>query len=191
MVGGSGTKESATGTNPATADVKVSVTAYSRSGEKFDAITNALKTIKDDILSGDNSCSRWLSGGLATVTEYVDILLNAGNYGVAAIGNGEIAAFVGNNIQDQTPIDGLPSDASITVGAFVAFFNKGFVEGPKGYQGGSIQAQTFIFIHELAHSLQIPGFLADAGIPENGKSNNALIQANCGKQISALGKKKK
>jgi hypothetical protein len=54
------------------------------------------------------------------------------------------------------------------------------------YQGGTLQAQAFILVHELAHEVSAAQFLNDYGSEANENSNNLLVQQHCGKQIAKV-----
>jgi hypothetical protein len=109
-------------------------------------------------------------------------------FGYGVIRPSTTAAFVGNANRNGTLVQGLPLNSSITVNASGAFFDSAFSVGSGNtqYTGGTVQAQAFILLHELAHEVGAAGFLPDAGIPKNEASNNALVQRNCGKEIAAL-----
>jgi hypothetical protein len=54
----------------------------------------------------------------------------------------------------------------------------------------AIKAQAFILIHELGHLFSesggANGFQWDAGNKDAGKSNDKLVEKNCGKLIGGL-----
>jgi len=110
------------------------------------------------------------------------------SYGYGVLNSSTTAAFVGTNNTDGTPIAGLPANASITVNSNGAFFNSAYTVGSGfvQYTGGTLQAQIFILVHELAHEVGAAGFQPDAGNPSAGASNNALVQKNCGSQIAGV-----
>jgi len=89
--------------------------------------------------------------------------------------DGATSAFVGTrNASDQSAIfapDVLPP--SITVNNNRVFCNTDYTVGSQRYAGGSVAAQIFILIHELAHQAGAAGFLPDAGLPTVGGKNGS------------------
>jgi RHS repeat-associated protein len=172
----------------------LTVSHYSRTGTNESAIANALTLIQNNILSGKNPCSSWLAGvvGGFSASEFIAAIMGSGpsqyTFGYGLINSPTTAAFVGNTNANGTPVAGLPGDATITINSNGAFFNSGQQIGGGGaqYQGGSIQAQVFILLHELAHEVGAAGFQADNGNNNAETSNNNLVQKNCGKQIAGL-----
>jgi RHS repeat-associated protein len=170
---------------------KYSVTGYSRSGPKETQIANVLKDILNDILSTKNPCSSWLTGQFPAA-DLITAILGSGptdySFGYGVINSNTTAAFVGNVNSDGSPVAGLPKDSTITVNTNGAFFNSGYTVSGGGvrYPGGTLKAQAFILIHELAHEVEAAGFQPDAGSSTAEASNNNLVQKNCGKQIAAL-----
>jgi RHS repeat-associated protein len=171
---------------------KYSVTGYRRTGAKETQIANVLNDILNEILSDKNSCSSWLSGPPYSAAEFIKAIMGSGpaeySFGFGAINSNTTAAFVGNANSNGSPVAGLPQNATITVNANGAFFNSGYnvTGGTASYKGGTLQAQAFILIHELAHEVNAAGFQPDAGSAAAQASNNNLVQKNCGKQIAAL-----
>jgi hypothetical protein len=172
--------------------VRLTVTGYSRTGLNEKAIANALTTILNDILSSDNECSRWLTGASFSAAQFVNAIMGQSaqdyTFGYGAVSPNSIAAFVGNANPDGTIVQGLPLDSSITVNTNSAFFNSAYSVGSGGtqYKGNTLQAQSFILLHELAHEVGAKGFLPDLGSSKNISSNNNLVQTNCGKQVAGL-----
>lgn len=166
------------------------VTGYSRTGTKENTITTDLNDILNQVLTG--GCAKWLTGSDFSASQLIPALENAGlggpTYGYGALNSNTTAAFVGNTNTNGTPIAGLPADASITVNTNGAFFNSGFTVGSGNtqYTGGTLQAQIFILVHELAHLVGAAGFQSDAGNSSAVASNNALVQKNCGSQIAGV-----
>jgi RHS repeat-associated protein len=169
----------------------IKVTNFSNSGPKQDSITKALQKIEDAL--GDNSqCANWLgaSSGPESAAALINDLIQANGYGYGTFNVNTVAAFAGQNNADGTPT-GTGSSAAITVNANGAFFNSGFTVGIPGYTGGSLQAQLTILIHELAHlesnaGTGASGFQPDAGNPSAGKSNDTLVNKNCGNLINSI-----
>lgn len=179
------------------ASFKMVVTGFSRTVPKETTIAGVLQKILDDILSQDNDCSRWLSSNTNSFTgkAFVQAILGGGpsdyTFGYGQLNSAGTAAFVGNANADGTVVRGLPLDASITVNSNGAFFNSAYSVSSQGYTGGTLQAQAFILLHELAHEVGAPGFKSnDAGPTReavvNQASNNALVDKNCGKAVKGL-----
>ena len=59
--------------------------------------------------------------------------------------------------------------------------------GRRGYEGGTLQAQAAILIHELAHLQNAnhgaKGFKAEAGDKQAGRDNDKLVDQNGGRPI--------
>jgi hypothetical protein len=169
---------------------KVVVTGYSRTGPKETTIANDLDKILNQVLTG--GCATWLTGPQYSASDFISAIMGSGpgdyTFGYGSLNNNATAAFVGNNNLDGTPIAGLPANATITVNANGAFFNSAYTVGSGfvQYTGGSLQAQIFILVHELAHEVGAAGFMPDAGNQSATNSNNALVQKNCGSQIAGV-----
>jgi hypothetical protein len=169
---------------------KIAVTGYSRTGAKGNTITNDLNDILNQVLTG--GCATWLTNEGVSVSQLINALetsVSGGpSYGYGTLSSNTTAAFVGTMNTDGTPISGLPGDSSITVNSNGACFNSGYTVGSGNtqYNGGTLQAQIFILIHELAHLSGAAGFQSDAGNPSAVASNNALVQKNCGSQIAGV-----
>ena len=86
----------------------------------------------------------------------------------------------------------MPQNISITVNSNGAFFTAGsganavWQVGVNNYQGGTLQAQATILIHELAHLFEISGFKPDFGNAAAGHDNDKAVDKNCGSLIKAL-----
>ena len=168
------------------------VTGYSRTGANEATIAGVLQKLLDQVLSRDDECSRWLTGSDFSGAQFVQAILGSGpddyTFGDGQLNVGATAAFVGNLNPDGTPVQGLPIDSSITVNTNGAFFSKEYSVG--GYVGGSLQAQAFILLHEIAHEVGAEGFQDDAGASLAARQaqnrNNQLVSQNCGKEIKAL-----
>ena len=71
-----------------------------------------------------------------------------------------------------------------------AFFNRKtsgggtFSVGPRGYPGGSAQAQGFMLLHELGHTTGV--LRPDLGMPKAGQLNDQDIQNHCKKTLDAF-----
>lgn len=169
---------------------KITVTGYSRTGAKENTITNDLNDILNQVLTGGSAT--WLSNQDFSASQLIAAMETAvsggPSYGYGVLNSSTTAAFVGTNNTDGTPIAGLPANASITVNSNGAFFNSAYTVGSGfvQYTGGTLQAQIFILVHELAHEVGAAGFQPDAGNPSAGASNNALVQKNCGSQIAGV-----
>lgn len=143
------------------------------------------------------NCATWLTGTAFSAAQFIAAILGQGpqdyTFGYGTLSSNSTAAFVGNANPNGTPVSGLPGDATITVNSNGAFFNSTYQglnyqvgSGNTQYQGGTLQAQTFILAHELAHEVGATGFLPDNGNDQNQASNNALVQKNCGSQIAGV-----
>ena len=173
------------------------VTAYSRAGQDESIIAKVLKKLLDDILSASNDCSNWLTGKDYSAAQFIGAIMGSSpqdyTFGYGVVNSVATAAFVGNINPNGAPVPGLPGDSSITINQNGAFFNAGFGNltfsvgsGRTKYAGGTLQAQAFILLHELAHEVGAPGFLPDAGSSKNEEHNNKLVQQHCGRQVQAL-----
>jgi RHS repeat-associated protein len=163
------------------------VTNFSSSGPQQDQITavlNQINTALDANTSASTKCADWLQGDGSTGSALITALVTNNSYGHGDFSINTVAAFAGSTINGQ-PV-GVPVTAALTVNNNGAFFNSGFKVGAKGYQGGTLQAQATILIHELAHILGAAGFQADNGNPAAGRSNDNLVNQNCGKLIAGL-----
>jgi len=156
-----------------------------------DTITNDLNKILGQVLTG--SCAKWLTGADFSASDMISALETASAAGGPVYGYGVVsdptnAAFVGANNPDKSPIQGLPQDAALTVNSNGAFFNSNYMVGSGfvQYTGGTLQAQVFILVHELAHMVGANGFQPDAGDQGAVNANNKLVQQNCGKQIAGV-----
>ena len=171
---------------------KYVVTGYSRAGDKEATIASVLQKVLDNILSKNNDCSTWLTGADFSGAQFVSAILGSGpsdyTFGYGQLNSSTTAAFTGVLNSDGTQVPGLPIDASITVNSTGAFFNSADSVGSGGtwYTGGTLQAQAFILIHEIAHNVGATGFQPDNGNPAAEKSNNLLVQQNCGSAIKGL-----
>ncbi len=173
---------------------KLSVKNYSRTGPKENAIAHALQVIENSILSVNSDCTSWLTNISAGISAagFITAIMGSGpneyTFGYGAINSPSTAAFVGNNNADGSPVSGLPSNATITVNSNGAFFNSDFTVtgGGAQYTGGTLAAQVFILLHELAHEVGAPGFQPDNGDQAAETSNNNLVQQHCGSQVSNL-----
>jgi len=167
----------------------LTVTGYSRSGPNETKILHTLIIAQDEVVTGD--CASWLESQGVSASDLgnlFDALENSSNggptVGWGALNYNNIAAFVGGNNPDGSPVPGLPADATITVNSNGAFFSSSLSvgSGATQYNGGTLQAQLFILIHELGH---LTGVLQpDTDNSANENSNNSAVQSNCGKQIA-------
>ena len=169
------------------------VVGYKRTGQKETTIADVLATLLKDVLSTDNSCSQWLTGQNFSAAQFIQAIMGSGpqdyTFGYGAISPNSTAAFVGNTLPGtDAPVPGLPIDSSITVNSNGAFFNSAYTvgSGKTQYTGGTLQAQAFILLHELAHEVNALGFLPDAGNSKAEATNNQLVQQNCGSEVAAL-----
>jgi hypothetical protein len=74
--------------------------------------------------------------------------------------------------------------ASIVVNDSGAFFSNQFTVDGGQLTGGTMRAQAFVLLHELAHALGAKGFKSDLDNPSNGKDNDKLIDDNCKKTLA-------
>ena len=168
----------------------LSVTGYSRTGAKETTIANDLDDILTEVLTG--GCAKWLTGANFSAADFINAIMGSGSndytFGYGAVSDNSIAAFVGHHNADGTVVAGLPGNATITVNSNGAFFNSAYSvgSGRTQYTGGSLQAQIFILVHELAHEVGAAGFGPDLNNQGAEDTNNALVQKNCGKQIAGV-----
>jgi RHS repeat-associated protein len=172
------------------------------SSDMADDNQKTIRNVLQDILAGlagDANCSSWLQGTAGfSASDYINVLLQENNFGHGDFNNNGTAAFEGYKNKDGS-LAGVPSWAAFTVNNNGAFFKARWDDrtwqiGPRGYMGGTLQAQSFILIHELAHLMNesggAQGFQHDAGTDAAaiaaGKSNDKLVDKNCGKLIGGL-----
>lgn len=173
------------------------LTNRSQSNPNQETITNVLNDILQALNSGGYaSCAAWLTGTASfSGSMYINTLISGQLYGHGTLNDDRTAAFVGfRNYPSQTLI-GVPDGWNITVNDRGAFFNatlddKTLTVGPHAYKGGSLKAQAAILIHELAHKMNesggAAGFELDAGNTKAGRSNDNLVDHNCGNLIKGL-----
>ncbi len=143
------------------------------------------------LMSNANSASFYPDGFNGGQYSYIQQLLGANNDGSAFIGYASIGTSVGSVLGATTGsgIQGL----SIIVNVDGSALSSG---GPK-YQGfafnssisqinpGSQEAGVFTLLHEFAHSLNVPGFMSDAGNDNAGHLNNDQVWQHCQKTLGA------
>jgi RHS repeat-associated protein len=155
------------------------VTKIAKSGSNYDAVVKRLNQISAGI---DPDCEKFLeSGGNGSSSSYINGLLSASLLAVANF-TSSIAAITGTGGTDVPA-----GTAAIIVNNNGAFFDGDYVVENGMYKGGTGQAQIAILLHELAHALGATGFQSDYNNPSAGKSNDMLINQNCGKTIQNLG----
>ena len=73
---------------------------YSKSGDNEDKIGAVLQKTLDDILSGNNDCSKWLTGSEFSGAAYVRAILNDGEptFGHGLFNVDTISTFVGGKL---------------------------------------------------------------------------------------------
>jgi hypothetical protein len=113
-------------------------------------------------------------------------------YQLAAAGSGAmVISSTGGTVNAvTTALGGYPA---ITINANGAFFNTGIGVGYAGQYAAQIgqigpatqQAQDLILLHELAHYLQVPGFIPNDNTVPSQKSNNDAVFQNCNKTLYA------
>jgi RHS repeat-associated protein len=160
---------------------------FSNDGPQQGQITNVLNDINAALganTAASTKCANWLQGDGITGSALISALVDNNSYGHGDFSINTIAAFAGSTINGQSV--GVPVTAAFTVNNNGAFFNAGFKVGTQGYQGGTLQAQATILIHELAHIVGAAGFQPDNGNPKAGQSNDNLVNQNCGRLISGL-----
>jgi RHS repeat-associated protein len=150
------------------------VKGLTKKGQKYDRVKQTFSEIQDSI---DPDCLSFLQSGGGNLNGYVSDLLSND---LLAVGNftSNLAAFTGTGGTNLAP-----GDAAIVVNGVGAFFSSAFTVGPGKIQGGTDQADVFILLHELGHALDAAGFKSDFNNSAAGKSNDALIQANCQKTL--------
>jgi RHS repeat-associated protein len=145
----------------------------------------AAREAVNSILSSDNPCSKWLNAATAASTsgEYLSAgaLFSQVDIRKYTDARGTVGATTVQDSGDEGPI------FLNSIGPFYAVFSassgtKAMKVGP--YTGGSLQAQTTILLHELAHKV-------DAAVPdakdETASANNTqTVLNNCQRQIDAL-----
>jgi RHS repeat-associated protein len=157
----------------------IRVTNFSNTGPKQDVITAVLNGILA-ALTEHEDCANWLQGGDVLAQELVRVLVDNGSYGYGDFNTNSVAAFCGQRNADGSET-GVPITAAFTVNSNRAFFTKANSKGqawsvrPRGFSGGTLQAQASIVIHELAHILGAAGFKSDWGDSKAMQSNDKLV----------------
>jgi RHS repeat-associated protein len=143
----------------------------------------------------DSNCLGWLESGiaggdLAVFNAYYNALDGANGSNTALAGAQDLSKTDYKNLNAVTNGNGfsMGNGFVITVNTDGAFFttNKGAGYGDKydaeirQIQGGTVQAQNFILIHELAHYFGASGFTQNDGgdLPAQ-KRNNDLLWDKC------------
>jgi hypothetical protein len=169
-----------------------SVTNFSREGPLQEKIAGVFRKIAQ-ALEGNSDCAKWLRSEFVSGGELIDAITENNTFGHAEFHPfyESTSAVQGNRSIEGTPT-GIPVDVSITINSQGAFFNRtaanggAFSVGPRGYAGGSIQAQAQILIHEIAHTLGVAGFKSDFGNPAAVRENDASVDKHCGRLIRSL-----
>jgi RHS repeat-associated protein len=164
----------------------VTVTGLTTTGANYQKVANIFEDISDVIGSVDPNCLTFLQSGGENLESYISSLISNNLLAVGNVSPNSIAAFTGVGGTNLSP-----GQAAIVVNNNGAFFNSGYTVGDRKYQGGTIQADVFIVLHELGHALGANGFLADGPSSNltqrqaaaNGNHNDQLIQNNCSKLI--------
>jgi RHS repeat-associated protein len=174
----------------------ITVTGFSQSGQNQATIANVLGDVMSGLAApGGTQCATWLQGsGSVNPSALISALISGNSFGHGAFSNNTTAAFAGTRNADGSPT-GVPGSAAFAVNDNGAFFNstingENVTVGPNHYTGGSLQAQAAILIHEIAHIMNpdggAPGFQKDFGNDKAGRSNDNLVNKNCGKLIGGL-----
>jgi RHS repeat-associated protein len=153
--------------------VAVTTRNVTNTGPNEDAITAAVLSLETFI---DPSCQNWLQSGGVNLDAYIGDLLGNG-----LIGHGTITTTQANSVVNAITS---PSDApgvAIVINDSGAFFNGAVTTDRGKLQGNTAAAQIFILIHELAHSMGVPGFLDDSGSQQAVNNNDIQIEQQCSK----------
>jgi RHS repeat-associated protein len=140
----------------------------------------------------DPSCLSWLQSGGSNFNDYVSALLSSG-----VVGYGTITTTRPNSIVNA--VEGGTPGYAIVFNSGGAFFNSSglytnssgtYSPGQTGpltvdngqIAGGTVEAQIFLAIHEIAHSLGVLG--PDSGSQNAVNTNDSAINKNCSKTLN-------
>jgi hypothetical protein len=140
-------------------------------------------------LGGDADCDAWLKSGIAqdqkTFNGYMNVLASG------AMGQAEITQNGGGTLNASTKDPAVNYQIVIgTTGAFFPGANVGVGYGNQfdkqiaSLVPGSRAAQNFILIHEIAHYLNIPGFVPNDAAKAAQAANNDQVWSHCSKAIT-------
>jgi RHS repeat-associated protein len=154
----------------------ITITNLSKTGSSYNTVNNRLTDIENEI---DEDCLRFLQSGGHELGRHIRDLRDSNLLAVGRFNRNDIAAITG------TYGSNLPEgEAAIVVNANGAFFRSAYTVNQGKLTGGTAKAQVFILLHELAHSLEAKGFLADLNNASHGEANDRKIEANCAKTLA-------
>jgi RHS repeat-associated protein len=153
------------------------VANISKSGTNYNAVRGRLNEIVNSI---DSDCLSFLESGGNKLSAYVSGMLSNDLLAVADFDKG-IAAFTGSRGTDMPE-----GTAAMVVNNGSAFFDSTYNADQGKIAGGTVQAQAFILLHELAHGLEAKDFVPDFNNKDAGKANDQMIEKNCDKTLKGF-----
>jgi RHS repeat-associated protein len=154
----------------------VKVSNLHKTGSDINTIASVLKQIEQCL---DPKCRAFLQSGGGNVNSFISDLLGNNLLAAGNVSPNSIAAFSG------TAGTNVPAGyAAIVVNDTGAFFNNNFTVDAGTLTGGTPEAEAFILLHELGHSLKAKGFQDDFNNSTAGAANDKLIQDNCGATLA-------
>jgi RHS repeat-associated protein len=164
--------------------VKVYVSNYSTTSQKAIEVQNDLRFIAAGLASGvDPDCNSWLKGN-ADIISY-----EVGDKGVAAsVGVGTMSPSSTNAVAGVEGTN-LAAGATITINLDGAFWNSNAATGVVGIDAGTIKAQVFILLHELAHNTAAQDFWDNDDTTARQDHNNLLVMSHCSRAIKFFSEK--
>jgi hypothetical protein len=139
-------------------------------------LQNSFRRLGDYFAQGNGgNCGNWLASGGKGVADAFTGLLDTDNGGAGGLAVGTMMGA--NAVTGTAGTSGLPPNwAGITV------YNAGVF-----FTANSDANRAFLMLHELAHYMGVPGFVADGNSQALQDANNLLIGQNCGAVLTDFG----
>jgi hypothetical protein len=164
---------------------KIKTSGVKRTGREQTRINAVLDWIDRNI---DENCRRWLqTGSVKSVSDYIQAVQ-------PYVGHGSITSSApGTYVNAVTAPEDAPGYAIVVNDSGAFFRGIVIVDGQQQLlttnngriNGGSVEAQVFIMLHEFDHSNTVPGFESDAGDLAAGQRNNNRVDSHCGQTLQA------
>jgi RHS repeat-associated protein len=160
----------------------LTVTDFSKTGLKQNVIWNTLSFMRAAFVDGiDPDCEKWLDGVVGRIG---DLLGTTGRPEDSYVGHGVFSDPTVNAFNATGGTNVPVGAAAIVVNDNGAFFSSSQSTANGTIRGGTFQAQVFIMLHELGHSLDAKGFQPDRGNDAAGRANNDLVLQNCKRMLN-------